>query len=101
MRSITKIVSIAVFVVLGLSQIAQARPDLRTMTCAQAQQMVLRNGAVVFTTGPYTFSRYVADRRYCSRNETIVPQYGPTRDNPKCFVGYECQEPLFPMWGDR
>jgi len=94
-KSITKIISIAVFLVLSMSQFALARPDLRRMTCLEAQQMVLRNGSVVFTTGPYTFSRYVSDRRYCTREEAAFPQLGPTRDNPKCLVGLECRQPLF------
>jgi hypothetical protein len=98
MRSLVKIISITVFIVLSFSQFAQARPDLRRMTCAQAQHMVQRNGAVVFTTGPYTFSRYVADIRYCDRGQLTYPQLGSTRDNPRCLVGYECREPLFSPW---
>jgi len=98
MRSLAKILSIAVFIVLALSQLAQARPDLRRMTCLQAQQMVQRNGAVVFTTGQHTFSRYVSDIRYCDRGQLPYPQLGPTRDNPRCVVGYECREPLFSPW---
>ncbi len=68
------------------------------MTCAQAQQMVQRSGAVVFTTGAYTYSRYVADVRFCDRGQLAYPQLGPTRDNPRCLVGYECREPLFSPW---
>lgn len=98
MRSLAKIISITVLIVLSFSQFAQARPDLRRMTCAQAQQMVQRNGSVVFTTGPYTFSRYVADVRYCDRGQLTYPQLGSTRDNPRCLVGYECREPLFSPW---
>jgi len=94
-KSIMKTLSIAVLVVLSMSQLALARPDLRQMTCLQAQQMVQRNGAVVFTTGQYTFSRYVLDRRFCNRGEAAFPQLGPTRDNPRCLVGLECRQPLF------
>ncbi len=33
---------------------AQARPDTRSMSCAQAQAFIQQNGAVVMSTGPYT-----------------------------------------------
>lgn len=95
MKSMTKMTTIAVIVVLASGQFAIARPDLRRMTCHEAQQMVKRNGSVVFTTGPSTFSRYVSDQRYCDREQATFPQLGPTRDNPKCLVGLECRQPLF------
>lgn len=95
MTSITKVASIAVLIVLASSQFASARPDLRRMTCLEARQMVQRNGSVVFTTGPSTFSRYVLDRRFCDRSQAAFPQLGQTRDNPRCLVGLECRQPLF------
>ncbi len=74
---------------------AHARPDLRQMSCAQAQNLVLQHGAVVFTTGRYTYSMFVSNRSYCDRDQFLFVQYGPTRDNPKCPVAYQCKEPLF------
>ncbi|WP_420414742.1 hypothetical protein [Roseibium sp.] len=74
---------------------AEARPDLRKMTCAQAQHLVLQHGAVVFTTGRHTYSMYVSNRSWCDWGQQLFPQYGPTRDNPKCHVAFECREPLF------
>ncbi|WP_306148361.1 MULTISPECIES: hypothetical protein [unclassified Roseibium] len=83
----------AVLSLLSAANVAEARPDLRQMTCAQAQNMVLRNGAVVFTTGQYTYSRFVANLRYCERDKALAPQYGTTRDNPQCYVAFECKDP--------
>jgi hypothetical protein len=77
---------------------AQARPDLRKITCAQAQQMVKRHGGVVFTTGAHTYSLFVSNYSYCDPGERLFIQYGPTKDNPKCPVAYECREPLFSRW---
>lgn len=77
-----------------------ARPDLRQMSCAQAQEMIRRNGAVVATTGRHTYNRFVSQRRYCDRWETIVPKLEATRDNPRCLVGYICEEPLFRGFND-
>ncbi|POF31522.1 hypothetical protein [Roseibium marinum] len=78
---------------------AQQRPDLRTMTCGQAQSLVRQHGAVVFTTGQHTYSMFVSNISYCDRNQQLFVQYGPTRDYPKCPVAYECKEPLFPRGG--
>ncbi|GAA0771932.1 hypothetical protein E1180_04185 [Roseibium denhamense] len=76
---------------------AAARPDLRQMSCAAAQEMVRQHGAVVFTTGQYTYSKFVSNLRYCDSREMLFTQYGPTRDVKKCPVAYECREPLFPF----
>lgn len=97
------IVTASLLLATGLSAAvpaAAARPDLRTMTCAQAQDTVRRLGAVVMTTGRHTYERYVSHQRYCDRWEAIVPALASTRDNPQCLVGYICEEPLFPPWGD-
>ncbi|MTI44156.1 hypothetical protein JM93_04174 [Roseibium hamelinense] len=72
-----------------------ARPDLRQMTCAQAQQMVRQQGAVVFTTGQYTYSQFVSNLSYCDPRQQLFRQYGPTKDNPRCPVAFKCEEPLF------
>lgn len=84
---------------LAMTSAAEARPDLRQMTCAQAQQMVLQHGAVVFTTGQHTYSMFVSNLSYCDRNQVLFTQYGQTRDARRCPVAYECKEPLFPRGG--
>jgi hypothetical protein len=78
---------------------AMARPDLRQMTCAEAQQTVQRNGAVVFTTGPITYDRFVANHSYCDRWEQAVPVTAATKDTQQCPVAYKCQEPAFDDFG--
>lgn len=92
--------AVAAILCVAITQTALARPDLRQMTCAQAQNMVQRNGSVVFTTGQHTYSRFVSNLRYCDFGEQLYTQYGPTKDNRKCPVAYECREPLFKMFGD-
>jgi hypothetical protein len=72
-----------------------ARPDLRRMTCAQAQAMVAQRGAVVMTTGQYTYQRFVAGPRWCDRWEVVRPEVARTRDTQSCVVGYICEVPLF------
>ncbi|WP_460084142.1 hypothetical protein [Roseibium sp. LAB1] len=71
---------------------AQAgRPDTRSMTCAQAQELVRKSGSIVLTTGPSTFDRFVANGSYC-RPQTgqVRAKFASTRDNPQCSVGYRC-----------
>lgn len=75
------------------------RPDLRQMTCAQAQNLVARRGAVVMTTGPHTYDRFVAGPRWCDHWETVRPAQVRTRDSNSCIVGYLCETPLFSPWG--
>ncbi len=71
------------------------RPDLRRMSCAQAQATVARYGAIVMTTGPHTYQRFVAGPRFCDHWETVRPAQSATRDTPHCVVGYICETPLF------
>lgn len=76
-----------------------ARPDSRQLTCAQAQSLVARNGAVVMTTGRFTYERFVSGIRFCDRWQTLRPETAPTRDAPRCVVGYVCEQPLFVPFG--
>jgi len=70
---------------------AQARPDTRTMSCAAAQALVRSKGAIVMTTGQYTFERIVANRSFCEWDEDTWIKIAPTTDNPKCRVGSYCR----------
>jgi hypothetical protein len=78
--------------VLVLAVPAAARPDARTMSCEQARRMVRQQGAVVMTTGRYTYQRFVAHRGYCDYWETTRSAWTATRDNPKCRIGYICEQ---------
>ncbi|GIL02299.1 MAG: hypothetical protein BroJett030_21980 [Alphaproteobacteria bacterium] len=71
---------------------AQAgRPDTRAMTCADAQLLVRRAGAVVMTTGRYTYDRIVAGVGWCDFDEETRLVTAPTIDNPRCRIGYVCR----------
>ena len=69
----------------------QPRPMTPNMPCAQAQQLVARNGAIVLGTGTYTYDRYVRDESFCQRDERLEAMWVPARDTPQCFVGYRCR----------
>jgi hypothetical protein len=73
-----------------IADVAYARPDVRTMTCAQAKALVLKSGSVVMTTGKYTYERYVAGRAYCERPYVIRRAWIATKDTNECLVGFRC-----------
>ena len=83
------------FLLLSLADIAHARPDVRTMSCAQASAVVRQYGAVVLTTGKYTYDRYVAGQAYCERPYVIRRAWVATADTNQCNIGYTCEQRVF------
>ena len=71
---------------------AAPRPDVSQMSCAQAQSLIRQQGAVVATTGPQTYRRFVSDIRFCDAgNHYLHPAFTPTADDRSCYVGYTCE----------
>jgi hypothetical protein len=93
--SLSRILIIAAGAGLLMNATAQARPSTLSMTCGQAQALVARQGAIVLSTGEFTYDRYVSDRRFCEVGEALRNEFVPTRDNPQCFVGYSCFTPSY------
>ena len=69
------------------------------MTCRAARQLVASRGAVVLSTGPYAFDRYVSSSLFCVRGETTEPAWIATADTPQCFVGHRCRETGLDFYG--
>ena len=69
---------------------AEARPNTTKMSCKAAAALVASYGAIVLSTGPTTYDRYVSDGGYCNPDEITKPAFVPTADNPQCFIGYYC-----------
>lgn len=69
---------------------AEARPDARAMTCAEVQALILRERAATLTTGPNTYSRYVApgacDGTGLARPTLARPTSVATKDTDQCTV---------------
>jgi hypothetical protein len=61
--------------------------------------MVASRGAVVLSTGRYTYSRFVADPSYCLFGEYAYLTSAPTRDRRSCWLGYVCRD-WPPIWMD-
>ena len=64
---------------------AEARPDARAMTCAEVQALILRERAATLTTGPNTYSRYVAPGA-CDGTGLARPTSVATKDTDQCTV---------------
>jgi hypothetical protein len=92
MRTISFMILTALIAFQSGSAFAQGRPNSTAMTCAQAAGLVKARGAVVMSTGPMTYDRYVSSRGFCSQTEITVPDWVATRDSNACFVGYRCRE---------
>ncbi|MFD2052835.1 hypothetical protein ACFSQT_06840 [Mesorhizobium calcicola] len=80
-------------ILLAATSLAEARPDTRTMDCQQLQQLIQSRRAVVLTTGPNTYDRYVRQfGNECDWPEVPMSAYVATRDG-HCPV-YRCDQPI-------
>lgn len=77
---------------------AQARPDTRSMPCANARTLVQQNGAVVLSTGTHTYDRFVRSQSFCTYNEVATMTWVPTSDDRKCPVGYTCKQDNYDVY---
>lgn len=78
--------TVALLAALASPAAAQGRPDARAMSCGEVRAMIWAQGAVVLTTGPHTYDRYVAGTRFCALPEVALPQTIRTRDGERCVV---------------
>jgi hypothetical protein len=69
---------------------AQARPSTTGMRCASVQSLISSRGAVVLSTGPNTYDRYVATAAACDRGQGTEAAFERTSDEVQCFIGYRC-----------
>jgi hypothetical protein len=97
----SRLVLSALVATLATTSVAGARPNTTTMTCAQAAATVSRAGAIVLSTGAFTYDRFVADISHCMPRQTTGPGIAPTRDNPECEVGFICTRQDWFMGKDR
>ncbi|MET1413578.1 hypothetical protein ABVF61_14995 [Roseibium sp. HPY-6] len=75
-----------VFVSSQPSDAQSRRPDTRALSCSQVQSLIQQNGAVVMSTGQYTFDRYVYTKNFCQHGEVARNQWVPTKDVKRCRV---------------
>ena len=83
-------IALACGVLLTATQAMAQRPSTRSMTCAAARDLVMSRGAVVLSTGPDLYDRYVSTDSACSVGQYARPSFAPTLDNPTCALGAVC-----------
>jgi len=72
--------------------LAQAgRPSTLAMTCAQAKALVASRGAIVLSTSPTTYDRYVRDASFCTWPEMAQTAWVRTADVEQCPLGAVCR----------
>ncbi len=76
----------------GLAPAAAQRPSTVDMTCAQARNVVLRQGAAVLGTGGQTYDRFVRDRNFCEPTE-IGRRASSGPRHPGLLRRFTCYEP--------
>lgn len=69
-----------------------ARPYSPGLPCHSIQTLIFTKGAVVLSTGPFTYDRFVRDQGYCVLGEITEPAWVITSDQRECFIGYTCGE---------
>ncbi|MEO0327640.1 MAG: hypothetical protein AAF217_03485 [Pseudomonadota bacterium] len=94
-KHIVTFLCLLVVVLAALPAYSQARPDVRKMTCSQAQSLIKKQGAIVVTTGQYTYERVVSTRRFCQMTETTRQFFTETKNNQRCNIGRLCVERIF------
>lgn len=71
---------------------AISRYNSQSLTCAEARQRVIDEGAVILrypskrVQGMTLYDRYVTRNAQCDSNEYAERAYVPTRDEPRCPV---------------
>ena len=81
---------LAVVLITALASPALARPDSRSMSCAAATALGGKSGSVIMTTGPGVYGEVYASPSGC-RARVAQAMRAPTKDNPKCAIGYTCR----------
>lgn len=71
------------------------RINSQAYSCGQLISLVRSSGAVLLSTGRYTYDKYVANHAYCAINQELKRAYVPSADQRRCKVGYICKEKIF------
>lgn len=92
-------IAVSLIALIATTSAVAARPSTLGMSCQQAQNFVAAQGAVVMTTGPHTFQRFVTNPGYCMTAEWAEPALAPTKDTRNCPLFYYCSAAP-PIWYD-
>jgi hypothetical protein len=91
MRYMQPASAIVALMSIGSGALAQSHPLTLQMSCYGARELVASEGAIVLSTGPTTYDRYVAAANQCMLSEVTEPVWVPTADTSQCPIGYRCK----------
>jgi len=78
----------------GIAGAAYAAPDLRNLTCRQAEELVRTKQTIVLSDG-HTSDTYIADDGECPAASKVVPAFvvvKGTHGAAMCHVGSRCAQ---------
>jgi hypothetical protein len=90
----------AALATLAAAGVADARQSTLSMSCGEARALVASAGAIVLSTGRYTYDRFVASARFCELNEYAENAVAPTADTRNCPIGYTCLDRSYDFFRD-
>jgi hypothetical protein len=90
MKHMKRVCAAIGFISIGSGALAQSHPLTPTMSCNQAQSIVLSQGSVVLNTSATAYDRYMASGAYCASGETPGPGWAPTKNVSRCLDGSRC-----------
>ncbi|KZL23900.1 hypothetical protein [Pseudovibrio sp. WM33] len=86
--------TLSVLSLVSVASVAQAMNAPRTnttdLTGSQVKSLVQEKGAIILSTGPGLYDRYVANGSYCSPSEETQRAYVVTKDSNHSLIGYTC-----------
>ena len=85
--------------ILSTSLAHAQRPNTTAMTCSQAVNLVNTHGAIVLSTGRFTYDRYVGRHGFCMPGQYMKRAFVPTLDTQRCRIGYICVNDRFHLGG--
>lgn len=87
----TKLFFISSLLIVAPAASMAARPSTLALTCLQVSSLVQEKGAIVLSTGRFTYNRFVSSGAYCSFGEFASSATAPTKDQPNCRLGFTCE----------
>jgi hypothetical protein len=88
--SMLRLILLALLLAVATPALAQ-RPSTLNMTCSEAARLVASRGAIVLSTGRFTYDRFVSHGGYCPLGLIADPAWERTIDHPECPIGYRCK----------
>ena len=85
-----KLLSLSLVILASAAQ-AQSRPNSLIMSCDAVGRLLRQQGAVILSTGTFTYDRYVSSGSFCGPAERTDPAWVPAADTQQCFAGYRCR----------